>query len=183
MIYLIGGAPRAGKSILCQQAAAKLNIGWISTDILVELVRVNNDKAVKAEWNASPESIRATAEWFFPYLERFVWGISSQAENYVIEGVGFLPEQVTQLAAKFPIRSVFIGCSGMTLERFDEFPGHSRGYAFLPEAMRSQFAHDVPLWSAFIRQEAERSGCRYVDMADDFAARLSEAEHVLVNGA
>ena len=182
MIYLIGGAPRAGKSILCQQVSAKLNIGWMSTDVLVEVLRVNNDKAAKAEWNAAPESIAATAEWFFPYLERFVWGISSQAENYVIEGVGFLPAQVTQLAAKYPIRCVFIGCSGMTLERFDQFPGHSRGYAFLPEATRSQFAHDVPLWSAFIRQEAKRFGYPYVDMADNFAARLLEAEHVLTNG-
>jgi len=182
MIYLIGGAPRAGKSILCQRVAAKLNIGWISTDILVEVLRVNNDTAPKAEWNAAPESIAATAEWFFPYLERFMWRISSHAENYMIEGVGFLPEQVTQLAAKYPIRTVFIGCSGMTLERFDEFPGHSRGYAFLPEATRRQFAHDVPLWSAFIRQEAERFGYPYVEMADDFAVRQLEAEQILTNG-
>jgi len=180
MIYLIGGAPRAGKSILCQQVAAKLNIGWISTDIVVDVLRVNNDTAPKAEWNAAPESIAEVAEWFFPYLERFVWGISSHAENYIIEGVGFLPAQVKVLAEKYPIRTVFIGCSGMTLERFDEFPGHSRGYTFLPEATRRQFAHDVPLWSAFMRQEAERSGYPYVDMADDFTARLSEAEAVLI---
>ena len=34
MIYFVGGAPRVGKSILCQQIAAKLAIGWISTDLL-----------------------------------------------------------------------------------------------------------------------------------------------------
>jgi 2-phosphoglycerate kinase len=34
MIYLIGGAPRVGKSTLCQQVSAKLGIGWISTDLL-----------------------------------------------------------------------------------------------------------------------------------------------------
>ena len=38
MIYLIGGAPRAGKSILCQQIAAKLRVGWISTDLLMETI-------------------------------------------------------------------------------------------------------------------------------------------------
>jgi 2-phosphoglycerate kinase len=49
MIYLIGGAPRAGKSILCQQVSAKLKIGWISTDLLVELLRVKGEKGVKTK--------------------------------------------------------------------------------------------------------------------------------------
>src|SRR5688500_4845814 len=98
MIYLVGGAPRAGKSILGQQVAANLKIGWISTDLLMELLRVKNDEGVKTEWNATPEAITANAEWFFPYLKQFVWGASSQAENYLIEGVDFLPAQVKQLS-------------------------------------------------------------------------------------
>lgn len=73
MIYLIGGAPRVGKSILCQQLAAKLRIGWISTDLLVGVLQVKNEEGIKTEWNATPEAIRDAAEWFFPYLERFVW--------------------------------------------------------------------------------------------------------------
>ncbi len=183
MLYLVGGAPRTGKSILGQRISAKLKIGWISTDLLVELLRVKNDEGVEVEWNPSPESITATAEWFFPYLERFVWGVSSLAENYLIEGVGFLPVQVAQLATQYQIRSVFLGCSRMTLEEFDEFPGRSRGYASLPEEMRRQFAQDVPLWSEFIKQEAERFGYPYVDMIDDFPSRLSEADAALTAGA
>jgi 2-phosphoglycerate kinase len=182
MLYLVGGAPRAGKSILGQRISANLKIGWISTDLLVELLRVKNDEGVKVEWNPAPESISATAEWFFPYLERFVWGVSSLAENYLIEGVGFLPVQVAQLATKYQIRSVFLGCSRMTLEEFDEFPGRSRGYASLPEEMRRKFAQDVPRWSEFIKQEAERFGYPYVDMIDDFPSRLSEAEAILTAG-
>jgi hypothetical protein len=71
MIYFIGGAPRTGKSLLGQSVAAKLRIGWISTDLLMELLRVKQDEGVKVEWDASPEAIEANAEWFFPYLERF----------------------------------------------------------------------------------------------------------------
>ena len=37
MLYLVGGAPRAGKSILGQQISAKLKIGWVSTDLLMKL--------------------------------------------------------------------------------------------------------------------------------------------------
>ncbi len=38
MIYLIGGAPRTGKSILGQRIAVKLRISWISTDLLKEFL-------------------------------------------------------------------------------------------------------------------------------------------------
>ena len=176
MIYLIGGAPRAGKSILCQSISAKWNVSWISTDLLIDLLRLKKDHGVKTSWNAAPEAITAAAEWFFPYLERFVWGVNSQADNYLIEGVDFLPVHVARLSAKYPLRAVFLGCSHMTLERFDQFPGRSRGYANLPEALRRQIVQDVPLWSRFIQQEAERFSYPYVDMAGDFSSRLSAAE-------
>ena len=182
MIYMIGGAPRAGKSILAQQLSAKLIIGWISTDLLWDMLRVKDVGGPKAEWNAAPEAITEMAEWFFPCLERFVWGVSSLAEKYVIEGVSFLPAQVAQLSAQYPIRPVFLGCARMTLERLDGFPGRSPGYAMLPGAMRRQIAQDVPLWSEFVRQEAERFGYPYVDMSDDFPSRLSEAGAILTSG-
>ena len=82
MIYLVGGAPRAGKSILCQQVSSRLKIGWISTDLLMELLRVKNEEGRKTEWNAAPEAITANAQWFSPYLERFVWGVSSMPRCY-----------------------------------------------------------------------------------------------------
>jgi len=182
MIYLIGGAPRTGKSLLGQQVSAKLKMSWISTDLLEELLRRKKEGGVKTEGNASPEAIRAAAEWFFPYLERFIWGVSSLAENYCIEGVDFLPAQVAQLSTHYSIRSVFLGRSQMTLETFDRFPGRSQGYSHLPEETRRQMAGDVPRWSEFIRQEAERFGFPCVDMSGDFARSLNQAEAMLTSG-
>ncbi len=180
MIYLVGGSPRSGKTVLGHRVSANLGSGWISTDLLYEILRVNNVEGTKTEWDASPAAIIEAAEWFFPSLERFVWRVSSSMiESYVIEGVDFLPNHVVQLADKYSIRSVFLGCSKMTLERFDQFPGHSLGYAALPKEMRQQFANDVPKWSIFIQQEAKRFNLPYVDMSDDFPARLSEAEKLL----
>lgn len=121
------------------------------------------------------QAIIAKAEGFFPYLERFVWSVNSLADSYVIDGVDFLPAQVAHLAAHYPIRAIFLGCSHMTLARFDQFPGRSQGYASLPETMRRQIVEDVPLWSAFIAQEASRFGYPYIDTSDDFPARLHEA--------
>jgi len=179
VIYLVGGAPRAGKTIASQQIASELGIGWVSTDLLVELLHMKDEHGVSAEWNAAPEAIISTAEWFFPYLERFVWGINTQAENYLIEGVGFLPVQVARLSQQYPIRPVFLGCSQMTLEKLDQFPGRSPGYGYLPEELRRRIAHDVPLWSGFVRQECERFGQPYVDMAGDFSQRVREVAAAL----
>jgi hypothetical protein len=134
---------------------------------------------MKTEWNASPEVITSSAQTFFPYLERFVWGVSSMAESYVIEGVDFLPEHASHLSKSYELRAVFLGCSEMTIEHFDQFPGRSRGYAFLPEEMRHQIVHDVPRWSEFIRGEAELFGYPYIDMTGDFSSRLHEAEAML----
>jgi hypothetical protein len=181
MIYLIGGAPRAGKSILCQQVSSRLKIGWISTDLIMELLRLKDEEGIKKEWNASLEAITADAEWFFPYLERFIWGISSMAEDYAIEGVDFLPAQIAPLSTKYVIRAVFLGHSSITLDVFDQFPGRSPGYSYLPEEMRRRIVQDIPLWSEFIRREAERSGVPYVDMAGDFPRGLHEAEVLLTS--
>jgi hypothetical protein len=179
MIYLIGGAPRSGKTLLSQHLAARLKIGCISTDILVDLLRFHGVRGPVEEWNASPEAVVASAEWFYPTLERFVWGTGSMADSYVIDGVNFLPNHVVQLSQHYLVRSLFLGSSRMTLEVFDHFPGRSRGYADLPEEMRQQFAQDVPRWSEFIRAEAERFGCTYIDTSDDFEARMKEAEALL----
>jgi len=179
MIYLIGGAPRAGKSILCQQFASEQRIGWISTDLMMDLLRVN-DAALKSAWNGTHEAIVANAEWFYPYLERFVWGANSLAENFVIEGVDFLPEQVLQLSKKYPVHAVFLGCSRMTLKTFDQYPGRSRGYSDLPEEVKSQIIRDVPVWSEFIREQAGHCGYPYFDTSDDFELRIQEARASLL---
>jgi 2-phosphoglycerate kinase len=181
MLYVIGGAPRTGKSILGQRLAAKLHIGWVSTDLLMEILRLVEEEGVKNNWNATPEAISQNATWFFPYLDRFISGIIAKAESYLIEGVDFLPAQITHLAESYPINSIFLGCLKMTLERFDQFPGHSPGYAKLPDEVRRQMAQDIPIWSKYIQQEAHKYGYSFIDMSDNFSMRVDEAETLLMS--
>jgi hypothetical protein len=178
MIYLVGGAPRTGKSVLGQKVAAHLNIGWVATDVLRSMLKAEGD----GSWDATPGAITQSAEWFFPHLQRFVCGMSSLADDYLIEGVHFLPSHAAALAKDFALRSVFLGCSTLTLERFDKFPGRSRGYAALPLEFRQQIVRDVPTWSAFVAERAKLAGCHYLDMVGGFAERLAEAELVLTQG-
>jgi len=145
-------------------------------------LRAGSIGGVKTKWNAAPDAIRADAEWFFPYLGRFIWGVTSSADSYLVEGVDFLPEHVARISARYPVRAVFLGCSTMTLGTLDQFPGRSSGYAGLPDEMRRQIAQDVPLWSEFIRQECERFGYPYIDMTGDFNERIDQAKAALTTG-
>ena len=178
---MVGGAPRSGKSTLAQQFGAKRKIGWVSTDLLFEVLKAKEVEGTQIVWDATPQAITANADWFYPCLERFVFGASSLSEGYVIEGVSFLPDHVAQLSERYDVRPVFLGCSSMTLEQLDRFPGQSKGYAGLSLPLRRQIAADVPRWSEYIRQEAERFGHAYIDTSDDFSARLREAEAVLLS--
>ena len=136
-------------------------------------------EGIRTEWNAAPEAITANAKWLFPYLETFVWAVNSMVEHYVIEGVNFLPTQVAQLAAQYPIRAMFLGCSRMTPATLEQFPGRSRGYSGLPEEFRRQIANDIPLWSEFIRPQSESFGYPYIDTVNDFPKQLTQAESIL----
>lgn len=183
MIYLVGGPPRVGKSILAQQTASTLAISWISTDVLKTFLGAHIPSVPGIQWN-QPATITATAEWFFPSLERFIWAANSMMEHYLIEGVDFLPPQVAELAKTYPIRCVFLGCSVMALERFEQFPGLSPGYIGLPTDLRQQIIQHVPMHSRMVQREAEQFGYPYIDMMGDFQARLREAAAVLtVRGA
>ena len=61
MSNFIGGAPRAGKSILGQRVPAELKIGWVSADLLLEPLKVKYIEGTKVEWNGAPEAIAAAA--------------------------------------------------------------------------------------------------------------------------
>jgi hypothetical protein len=178
MIYLVGGAPRTGKSILAQRTAATLATSWISTDVLKEVLRVQTPGIPGIHWNEHA-TIAPTADWFFPYLECFIWAVSSMVDHYVIEGVDFLPAQVATIATQHPVRCVFLGCSAMTHERFAQFPGLSPGYLGLPHDLQQQIVQHVPTHSELIRREANHFGYPYIDMSDDFQTRLREAEATL----
>lgn len=84
-----------------------------------------------------------------------------------------------QLSAQYKIRALFLGCSTMTLEKFDQFPGRSVGYAYLPKEFKRQIVKDVPLWSEFISKECESFGYPYVDTANDFSNQLIQARFIL----
>ena len=179
MIHLIGGAPRVGKTLLAERVARKLGAGWISTDVLRTTIQVGVPDLTHIDWG-DVSGIARHAERFFPYLERFTWGVASLRSPYVIEGVDFLPEQAADLAKRYAVRSVFLGNSMMTATLLGTQLGRQPWLAGTPpEQLRSMAIHVVD-HTKLIERECARLGLAFVDLADDFDRRSREAAAILV---
>lgn len=130
MIYLIGGAPRVGKSIIAKQLMTEKNIPWLSTDVLRSVL-----------YDVTPETLQKK---LFPYggasdndvvfaepikviidqhvteahsmavgLERFIKHQLDAHDDFILEGVHLLPEIVADFYKKYPdlqgqIKIIFI---------------------------------------------------------------------------
>ena len=86
MLYLIGGAPRCGKTLLAQRVASALRAGWCSTDTVRDVVTMLLPGFEAAGGVGRPPG--AEADLFFPYFERTAESCAYLAEDYVVEGVG-----------------------------------------------------------------------------------------------
>ena len=105
-------------------------------------------------------------------LVLFLWGNGDKLNSPSTPGRSIL------YAFHYPVTKTGLREAGA----FDRFPGRSRGYSTQPEEVRAQFARDIPLWREFIRHEAERCSCPYIEMSDNFQSRLIEAETHLTTG-
>ncbi|MEZ4619199.1 MAG: hypothetical protein R2867_27315 [Caldilineaceae bacterium] len=94
-----------------------MNTNWISTDLLVQLLKVKEVAGAPTEGNAAPRSLPSGRYGSF-LLRTLCLGASSFAEHYVIEGVDFLPAQVAQLAPNSRSGLSF-GLFDNDLEHFD----------------------------------------------------------------
>ncbi len=113
MIYLIGGAPRCGKTILSKALAKEKHISWISTDSIWSIIVASTPKnqiAKKFPYRKtrlgvhSAKSILAAeiteSKTLWPGIKAFIERLVETHEDYVIEGVHLMPELVHTLKRK-----------------------------------------------------------------------------------
>lgn len=108
MIYLIGGAPRCGKTTFSKMLAHKKRIPWISTDLIESIVAEYMSPKEKVKkfpcpnvCTAKPDvSLRAeikTAKTLWPGAKRFIEALLKWKHDYVVEGVHLLPQYIHEL--------------------------------------------------------------------------------------
>lgn len=107
MLYIVGGAPRAGKSILAQRMLDERKVAYFPTDTLM-MGLANAMPQLGLKPNDSP-STRAPVMW--PILRGMAVKILENGEDYLLEGDVLMPAHAVELRERFgsSVRSCFIG--------------------------------------------------------------------------
>ena len=181
MIYLIGGPPRVGKSILAQEFINNKPIYSFSTDFLYDIDQVRDIE------NFDKLGIIQKGEAFFPILERLIGNIERQSENCLIDGDVILPGHVKKLSEKYQIRACFLGLSETSLEDIIRYGGHFNWPEYkIKNGMGdnvSDLAQRTILSSKIIESECEIHNQKYYDMATNFKASKQMALNFLTQSS
>ncbi|MFH0891937.1 MAG: hypothetical protein V1867_04105 [Candidatus Falkowbacteria bacterium] len=200
MIYLIGGSPRGGKSILARELSRALNIPYISTDNLRLVVLPyfkGRDKDKSFPFIKIFESA-AIDKFFLRYTgqemlkadikeARSIWpGVKSLIDHllvckmdYIIEGVHLLPGFVNQYKNNRNVRIAFLAklneekiYQGLLKYKHhgDWITDNTENKKVVSAAAKSLFDY-----GRFFMKETEKYGLRCFNTEDDFHNKIKKA--------
>lgn len=122
MIYLIGGAPKCGKTTLAKHLSSSTGIAWIATDNLQDAVKPyvseeeferkfpaslmkydnNDEKFVENSTSQIIAAYRVQAKTMSRAIEAFVKSAILDGKDDIIEGYHIEPELISRLTIEFP---------------------------------------------------------------------------------
>jgi 2-phosphoglycerate kinase len=198
MIFLLGGAPRVGKSIISSEIRQKHAVSVVSTDTLGAVLEnalspeAAPDLFVFSRFNEMPvadrvklmvndpaeliDYVRRESRVVWKAVEIFIRREEDEGRDALIEGVAVLPELVNQLE-DIPHRVVFIGNQGNkhkeNIKKYAEENEHDWMQGVSDQYVCA-FAMFVERMSAFIEQETEKYGFEYIEMDEELFWDVTE---------
>jgi hypothetical protein len=173
MIYLIGGAPRVGKSQLMQKIIELRPMPSFSCDFLYDLSQV------KALSNFDNAGILEKGRLFYPTLKEMLINISYRVQDCVIEGEVILPEHVADLSKLYDIKSCFLGLSATNIKLIIANGGSFNWPQWKIDDGRGQEVIDLAertiSRSLVISQQAIKYDQPYFDLAKDYDINMQHA--------
>jgi hypothetical protein len=166
VLYLVGGAPRVGKSALAQRLLRADGIPWLPTDVVRTVLR-----RVLPELDAvdqDPVDAARLAEVMYPHIEQAAQVCAEEAGQFLIEGFELSPSHPARLqAALAPItvRACFLGHATFSAGDLASYrgpkPQHERR---LPAAELGEAAAWIAQRSHQLRHQCQLEGQRYIDV-------------------
>ena len=188
MIYLLGGPPRVGKSIISKVITAKHGINVVSTDSLGAVLESVLNPEVEPGlfvFNRFNEMtsvdrmnlmVENTAELVGYVIEEgcavwkavnpFILRESEEGRDVVLEGVAILPELVSQLE-NVDYRAVFVGNQGNEHKENIKKSAKQNEHDWMrcsSDEYIDAFATFVVQMSSYIEKEAHKYGFEYIEM-------------------
>ncbi|MBI3485407.1 hypothetical protein HY025_00520 [Candidatus Daviesbacteria bacterium] len=176
MTYLIGGAPRVGKSKLAQMLLKRQKIAFVSLDSLVHML-----KQAAPNLNVTDEiHYIQKAESFYPFLKEFIFVNKYGVKDYCIEGDAFLPKQAFELNKLFEVKSVFLGISKANLKQILENQGFNDWLGDLEESQLQKLPEKIMEMSEYLKKECQKYNLKYFDLAQNYNQTLEQAYDYLI---
>ncbi len=183
MLYLIGGAPRSGKSIIAHKLLELKEIPYFRTDYLVE----SYSKGTK-ELNINHQTPNK-ADVFWPKLEPILEDIVYEEDQYLVEGDIILPHLVKKFISDTSeskkTKSCFLGYSSITpgekLKQIRNYGGSRNDWLqHTPDDKILDFLRQAIDLSKEIEKECSKNGMKYFDTSIGFSPKIEEAIKFLI---
>jgi 2-phosphoglycerate kinase len=186
MLYLVGGASRAGKSTLAERMRLRHGVPWFALDALKMGLFLG-----VPELGVHPEDDDLeTADRMWPILRGLLENLIFDGRDYLVEGVNLRPQTVAafQSETEAPIASVFLGYPDIDLaaKRRQVADGAGQYNDWLNrmgEAYIAEYLEESRRFGAQLRDECARLDLPFVDTAGDLEDALTLAEHCLIGAA
>lgn len=185
-LYLVGGAPRVGKSTLAQRLLHGDGIPWLPTDtIRTVLRRVLRDLDALDQDPVDPVLL---AEFMYSHIEQAAEVCAEEAETFLIDGFELAPWYRDRLRADLPgieVRACFLGHETFSAVDLADYHGPKPQHeATMSVAELEAAAAWIRARSRQLRNECRDAGLFYVDVAEaGFETAMSEARQALLLGA
>lgn len=181
-LILIGGAPTAGKSTAAQLLSKHLDIPWVSTDQIREVMRetvnpqeypaIFNTRKYNAEQflnTFSAEEIVAMemkeSEETWKGVQAFIHG-AYPWKNFIIEGIGILPHLAHELEENECVRAVFLVDEDADRIRDVVFKrglwDEAKSYS---DSLKEKEVEWALLFSHILKKEVEKFGYPWVEVS------------------
>jgi hypothetical protein len=182
VVYLVGGAPRVGKSSLAQRLLAIDGIPWLPTDVLRTVLR-----RVLPELDAidqDPVDASVLAEFMYPHVEQAAEVCAEEAERFLIEGFELAPSYLARLRAALEpteVRACFLGHGLYSVADLAGYRGPKPQHHGASAEELREAAGWIRQRSRQLRDECADAGVPYVDVGEvGFQAAMIDARHLLL---
>lgn len=200
--YLIGGAPRTGKTTLAKQLSQKLDLPWISTDTLESVVSeyVPREKfpemfpkaTARVETNRSNDlfyekySTPQIIDLYFKQgstltkaIKMFLESESIYNHSHILEGFHITPEITSDIQKMgYEAKPIFLGRENLSDTLKSIHQGNMVGDWVIEktqnEATLEKIADMIVSFSAALKDEAKKYDQQYYSMDGDFQFNLKK---------
>jgi len=186
MLYLVGGVPRTGKTIIAGRLLAEASIPYFCLDVLWWGLRASLPEFHLDNDASSVERGRQ--------IGGVLLGISSElavekSQDYCLEGDTLLPEHVVELQRRFPgqVRGCFLGFARIAPEQklsdIRRYTGYFNDWlSGADDSSVLTFIGEAIEFSRYLEAGCAQAGIPYFDTSQDFPAGLDQAVRYLRYG-